>query len=270
MERKRPLRPATPLEIFTGRLGIRRESCFSRPHPREGAPAMTANPSDRLIVALDLPTIQDAEAMAERLSAHVSFFKIGMELAYIGGIPLGERLMKAGKKVFFDLKLHDIPNTVERATAQIAATGAQFMTVHAYPQTLAAAAQAARGTGLGILGVTVLTSMDEDDARAAGYAPPVADLVRLRARQTMEAGAAGIVCSPLEIGSVRAAAGRGMKIVTPGVRPAGAALGDQKRVLTPAEAVRAGANHLVIGRPITQAADPAAAAAAVLAEIAGS
>jgi orotidine-5'-phosphate decarboxylase len=239
-------------------------------NPTATSPATSpASRRDRLIVALDLPTIGEAEAMAERLSGHVSFFKIGMELAYIGGIGLGERLMRAGKSVFYDLKLHDIPNTVERATAQIAGTGARFMTVHAYPQTLAAAAGAAKGTGLGVLGVTVLTSMNEDDARAAGYAPPVADLVRLRARQTADSGAAGIVCSPLEIGSVRAAAGPAMAIVTPGVRPAGSPLGDQKRVLTPAEAIRAGADHLVVGRPITQAADPAAAAAAVLAEIAG-
>lgn len=207
--------------------------------------------------------------MAEQLAGHVSFFKIGMELAYVGGIALGERLMKAGHQVFFDLKLHDIPNTVARATAQIAATGATFMTVHAYPQTLAAAVVAAKGSPLGILGVTILTSMNETDARDACYGAPVSELVRMRARQAAEAGVAGIVCSPLEIASVRAAAGPAVKIVTPGVRPVGAPLGDQKRVLTPAEAVRAGADHLVVGRPITQAADAKAAAAAVQAEIAG-
>jgi orotidine-5'-phosphate decarboxylase len=208
---------------------------------------MMTDPAARLIVALDLPDVRAAEAMADRLSEHVVFFKIGMELAYTGGIALGERLMRAGKHVFFDLKLHDIPNTVERATAQIAATGAVFMTVHAYPQTLAAAVTGARGSGLGILGVTVLTSMNGEDAAAAGYALPVPELVRLKARQTAGAGA--------------------MKIVTPGVRPAGTPLGDQKRVLTPAEAIRAGADYLVVGRPITQAADPAKAAAAVQAEL---
>jgi orotidine-5'-phosphate decarboxylase len=228
---------------------------------------MMTDPAARLIVALDLPDVRAAEAMADRLSEHVVFFKIGMELAYTGGIALGERLMRAGKHVFFDLKLHDIPNTVERATAQIAATGAVFMTVHAYPQTLAAAVTGARGSGLGILGVTVLTSMNGEDAAAAGYALPVPELVRLKARQTAGAGAAGIVCSPLEIGSVRDAAGPAMKIVTPGVRPAGTPLGDQKRVLTPAEAIRAGADYLVVGRPITQATDPAKAAAAVQAEL---
>jgi orotidine-5'-phosphate decarboxylase len=228
-----------------------------------------SEPSSRLIVALDLPTVAAAEAMAERLFDHVSFFKIGMELAYMGGIPLGERLVRAGKKVFFDLKLHDIPNTVERATAQIAGTGASVMTVHAYPQTLAAAVKGAAGSRLGILGVTILTSMDQQDAADAGYAGEVQALVRRRAVQTVGAGAAGIVCSPLEIAAVRAAAGPAVKIVTPGIRPAGASPGDQKRVLTPTEAIRAGADHLVVGRPITQAADPAAAAAAVQTEIAG-
>jgi orotidine-5'-phosphate decarboxylase len=226
------------------------------------------SPSDRLIVALDLPSVREAEALAERLFPEVSFFKIGMELAYIGGIALGERLMRSGKEVFFDLKLHDIPNTVERATAQIAGTGARFMTVHAYPQTLAAAVKAAEGSRLGILGVTILTSMNQNDAAAAQYAGDVSGLVRTRAVQTAEAGAAGIVCSPLEIGPVREAAGPAMRIVTPGVRPAGAPLGDQKRVLTPAEAIRAGADHLVVGRPITQAADPLGSAAAVRSEIA--
>jgi orotidine-5'-phosphate decarboxylase len=207
--------------------------------------------------------------MAERLAPHVSFFKIGMELAYVGGIALGERLMRAGKDVFFDLKLHDIPNTVERATAQIAGTGARFMTVHAYPQTLAAAVKAAEGSGLGILGVTILTSMNEADATAARYAGTLPQLVLARAVQTAESGASGIVCSPLEIGPVRAAVGPSVRIVTPGVRPAGAPLGDQKRVLTPAEAIRAGADHLVVGRPITQAADPSGSAAAVQMEVAG-
>jgi orotidine-5'-phosphate decarboxylase len=207
--------------------------------------------------------------MAERLIEHVGFFKIGMELAYVGGIELGRRLMQAGQKVFFDLKLHDIPNTVERATAQIAATGAAFMTVHAYPQTLAAAVAAARGTPLGILGVTILTSMNDADAAAACYADDVSGLVRNKARQAAEAGVAGIVCSPLEIASVRAAAGPTVKIVTPGIRPAGAPLGDQKRVLTPVDAIRAGVDHIVVGRPITAAPDPAAAARSIQEEAAG-
>jgi orotidine-5'-phosphate decarboxylase len=224
--------------------------------------------STRVIVALDMPSIAQAEALADQLGDRITFYKIGMELAYIGGIPLGERLIRAGKKVFFDLKLHDIPNTVERATAQIAGTGATFMTVHAYPQTLAAAAAGAKGSTLGILGVSVLTSMSEEDAARAGYGMGVADLVRRRARQAQENHAAGLVCSPLEIAAVRETVGHALKIVTPGVRPAGADLGDQKRVMTPGEAIRAGADHLVIGRPITQAADPLAAAKAIIAEVA--
>ncbi len=222
---------------------------------------------DRVIVALDVSSIRDAEVMVERLGETVSFYKIGMELAYIGGIPFGERLIRSGKKVFFDLKLHDIPNTVERATAQIAGTGATFMTVHAYPQTMGAAALGAKGSELGILGVSVLTSMSEDDAARAGYGMGIADLVRRRARQAQENHAAGLVCSPLEIGLVRETVGHALRIVSPGVRPAGSSSGDQKRVMTPGDAIRAGADHLVVGRPITQAADPAAAAQAVIAEV---
>jgi orotidine-5'-phosphate decarboxylase len=231
---------------------------------------VTSSVSDRMIVALDVPTIAGAEAMVERLGDAASFYKIGMELAYIGGIALGERLMRAGKSVFFDLKLHDIPNTITRATAQIAGTGAAFMTVHAYPQTMAAAQAATAGTGLGILGVSVLTSMTEEDLARAGYGLGVADMVRRRARQAAENGIAGLVCSPLEIAAVRETVGQSLAIVTPGVRPAGSALGDQKRVMTPGEAIRQGADHLVIGRPITEAADPAKAARAILEEISAS
>jgi orotidine-5'-phosphate decarboxylase len=231
---------------------------------------VTRSISDRLIVALDVPTIAEAEAMTARLGESVTFYKIGMELAYIGGIALGERLMKQGKKIFYDLKLHDIPNTITRATIQIAGTGATFMTVHAYPQTLAAAQAAASGTSLGILGVSVLTSMTEEDLARAGYGMGVADLVRRRARQAADTGVAGLVCSPLEITDVRETVGHAIKIVTPGVRPSGSALGDQKRVMTPREAIRAGADHLVVGRPVTEAADPSAAARAILEEIAAS
>jgi orotidine-5'-phosphate decarboxylase len=232
------------------------------------APA-TGNPvSDRLIVALDVPDIAQAEALVMQLGDAVSFYKIGMELAYIGGIPFGERLMAMGKKVFFDLKLHDIPNTVERATEQMARTGATFMTVHAYPQTLLAAVKGARNTTLGILGVSILTSMTEDDAARAGYGLGITDLVRRRAKQAQESFATGLVCSPLEIAAVRETVGHGLRIITPGVRPAGADKGDQKRVMTPGEAIKAGADHLVVGRPITQARDPAEAARAILSDIA--
>jgi orotidine-5'-phosphate decarboxylase len=225
------------------------------------------DPRNHLIVALDFATIAEAEALVERLGETVSFYKIGMELAYIGGISFGERLIAAGKKIFFDLKLHDIPNTVEKATAQIADTGATYMTVHAYPQTLEAAVLGVKGTSLGILGVSVLTSMNDDDAARAGYGLGVTDLVRRRARQAEAAHAAGLICSPLEIVAVRETVGHALKIITPGVRPAGSAAGDQKRVMTPGDAVRAGADHLVVGRPITQAADPAGAASAIVSEI---
>jgi orotidine-5'-phosphate decarboxylase len=226
------------------------------------------DPRDRLIVALDVPTIAEAEALVLLLGDSVSFYKIGMELAYIGGISFGERLMAQGKKIFFDLKLHDIPNTVEKATAQIARTGATFMTVHAYPQTLEAATLGAKSTNLGILGVSILTSMNDDDAARAGYGMGVTDLVRRRARQAEAAHAAGLICSPMEIAAVRETVGHVLKIITPGVRPAGSSAGDQKRVMTPGDAIRAGANHLVVGRPITQSSDPAAAANAVVSEIA--
>ncbi|MGL5114690.1 MAG: orotidine-5'-phosphate decarboxylase [Beijerinckiaceae bacterium] len=224
--------------------------------------------TDRVIVALDAASVAEAESIVAELGETATFYKIGMELAYTGGIALGERLMRAGKNVFFDLKLHDIPNTIERATRQIAATGATFMTVHAYPQTLAAAVAGARGSDLGILGISVLTSMNEDDLARAGYGVGVADLVRRRARQAQEAGASGLVCSPVEIVAVRDAVGLSLKLVTPGVRPAGAAAGDQKRVMTPGDAIRAGADHLVVGRPIIEATDRAAAARGILKEIA--
>jgi orotidine-5'-phosphate decarboxylase len=223
---------------------------------------------DRVIIALDVASIAEAESLVTHLGDAGNFYKIGMELAYIGGIDFGKRLIAAGKKVFFDLKLHDIPNTVERSTAQIAGTGATFMTVHAYPQTIAAATKGAAGSNLGILGVSILTSMSDDDAARAGYGMGITDLVRRRARQAQESHATGLVCSPLEIAVVRETVGQSLKIVTPGVRPAGSDKGDQKRVMTPFEAIKAGADHLVVGRPITQAKDPAAAARAIVAEVA--
>ena len=171
--------------------------------------------------------------------------------------------------MFFDLKLLDIDNTVEKGAAAIAATGATFLTVHAYPKAMRAAAKAAAGSGLGILGVTVLTSMDDGDLREAGYGKGAAELVAMRAQHARDAGIAGVVCSPHEAAIARRVLGPKMAIVTPGVRPAGAALGDQKRAATPEAALAAGATHLVVGRPITAAADPAQAARDVLAEMAG-
>jgi len=229
---------------------------------------MSPDPRDRLIVALDLPDVEAAAAMVRQLGDTVSFYKIGMELTYAGGLGFARELVAAGRKVFLDLKLHDIPNTVEQATARVADLGATFLTVHAYPQTLAAAVRARGAGSLKILGVSVLTSMNDTDLAAAGYGLGVADLVRRRARQTQESGADGLVCSAAEIASVRETVGLGLSLVTPGIRPAGSAAGDQKRVMTPAEAIRAGADHLVVGRPITAAHDPLVAAESILAEIA--
>jgi orotidine-5'-phosphate decarboxylase len=225
------------------------------------------SPRDRLIVALDLPSPAEAEAMVARLGDSVSFYKIGMELTYAGGLPLAERLVEAGKKVFIDLKLHDIPNTVERATRQIAKLGASFLTVHAYPQSMQAALAGAAGSGLKLLGVSVLTSYDDADLVAAGYAHSVKDLVARRALQAKEAGVPGLVLSPEEVESIRALVGSGMTLVTPGIRPAGAAVGDQKRIMTPALAIAGGADHLVVGRPVTEAADPAAVAEQIVVDI---
>lgn len=223
---------------------------------------------DRLIVPLDLPGVAEAEAMVERLGDSVTFYKIGYQLAYAGGLPLIGRLAGAGKKVFADLKLHDIGNTVARGVESVARLGATFLTVHAYPQTMKAAVEGRAGSGLQILAVTVLTSYDDGDLHAAGYRLNVADLVEARAQQAQVLGIDGLVCSPEEAASVRKIVGHQMKLVTPGIRPAGADAGDQKRIMTPARAIAAGADYLVVGRPITSAADPKSAADAIQAEVA--
>jgi len=231
-------------------------------------------PRDRLIVALDLPGVDAAEALVARLGDSATFYKIGYQLAFAGGLALVPKLAARGKKVFIDLKLHDIGNTVAKGVESIAGLGATFLTVHAYPQTMRAAAEARQnsylknGSSLKILAVTVLTSYDNADLQAAGYRLDVAGLVELRARQAREIGIDGLVCAAEEAARVRGIAGPGMALVTPGIRPAGAAAGDQKRVMTPARAIAAGADYLVVGRPIVEAADPKAAADAVVAEIA--
>lgn len=223
-----------------------------------------------LIVALDVDTRAEAERLVAGLGDAVGFYKIGYQLFYGGdGLGLGRALIAGGKRVFFDLKLLDIDTTVEKGAAAIAATGAHFLTVHAYPRAMRAAARATAGTGLGILGVTVLTSMDDRDVAEAGYARDAAGLVALRAGQARGAGVAGLVCSPHEAQMVRAVAGPGLAIVTPGIRPVGGTLGDQKRAATPEAALAAGATHLVVGRPITAAPDPAEAVHRILAEMAG-
>ena len=222
---------------------------------------------DRLIVALDLPSVALAEAMVARLGDSVTFYKIGYQLAYAGGLPLVRQLADGGKKVFVDLKLHDIGNTVARGVESVAALGATFLTVHAYPQTMKAAVEGRAGSGLKILAVTVLTSYDDGDLHAAGYRLGVSDLVEARAQQAQVLGVDGLVCSPEEAASLHKIVGHQMVLVTPGIRPSGAASGDQKRIMTPARAIAAGADYLVVGRPVLQAADPKAAADAIQAEI---
>ena len=223
--------------------------------------------ASRLIVALDVPEIRQAEELAERLGDLRPVFKIGHQLAYTGGLALAERLVRAGRDVFLDLKLHDIPRTVEEGVRSLAGFGAAFLTVHAYPQTMRAAVAGRGGSSLKLLGVTVLTSMDDGDARAAGYAEPVADLVDRRAQDGEAAGIDGLVCAPTEVASLRRLLARERLLVVPGTRPAGAASGDQKRVRTPAEAMRDGADYLVLGRPITGAVDAVGAVRDILAEM---
>ena len=223
-----------------------------------------------LIVALDVDTRAEAEAIVQTLGDTVDFYKIGYQLFYGGdGLAFGRGLIAAGKRAFFDLKLLDIDNTVEKGAAAIARTGAKFLTVHAYPKAMRAAQKAAAGSGLTILGVTVLTSMDDADVADAGYSRDAAGLAALRAEQAKAIGIGGIVCSPREAQMLRAIVGPQMAIVTPGIRPKGSDAGDQKRIMGPAEALAAGASHLVVGRPITAAADPAFAVRQIRAEMDG-
>jgi orotidine-5'-phosphate decarboxylase len=223
---------------------------------------------DRLIVALDVPSVAAASALVEKLGDRVAFYKIGYQLAFAGGLDYAATLIRAKKKVFLDLKLHDIGNTVARGVESVAKLGATFLTVHAYPQTMHAAVDARKGSGLRILAVTVLTSYDDADLAAAGYDFTVPELVAERAAQARDIGVDGLVCSAEEAGNLRGIISDGMVLVTPGIRPGEADKGDQKRVMTPAQAIAAGANHLVVGRPIVAAPDPKAAAEAILAEIA--
>jgi len=222
---------------------------------------------DRLIVALDLPGLEPAKAMIDRLGDAVSFYKIGYQLAYAGGLSLVRQLNDAGKKVFVDLKLHDIGNTVARGVESLKASGATFLTVHAYPQTMKAAVEGRQGSKLRILAVTVLTSYDDADLAAAGYDMSVPELAAARANQARDTGVDGLVCSPEEAADLRSIVGPGMVLVTPGIRPAGSGSGDQKRIMTPSKAIAAGADYLVVGRPILEARDPKAAAEAIVAEI---
>jgi len=226
-------------------------------------------PKDRIIVALDVAQVDEARALIDQLGDSVGMFKIGLELIYAGGLALTETLAKEGKRVFLDAKLLDIEATVERATAAIAKTGAQFLTVHATDRkTLDAAVRGRGDSGLKLLGVTVLTNLDRSDLSEQGIEMPPLALVQERARLSQDAGFDGIVASGKEAAALRERL-RNFLIVTPGIRQAGTDVQDQARVVTPKDAVKAGADYLVIGRPITRADDPRAAALTIADEIAG-
>ena len=222
----------------------------------------------RLIVALDLPSVAEAEAMVARLADSVCFYKIGYQLAFAGGLDFACALADTGKQIFIDMKLHDVGDTVANGVKRIVLLGATFLTVHAYPQTMHAAVEARGNSKLRILAVTVLTSYDDADLAAAGYDFTVPELVAERAAQARDIGVDGLVCSAREAAALRPIVGPAMLLVTPGIRPAGAESGGQKRTMAPAAAIAAGADYLVVGRPIIAAADPRAAAEAILEEIA--
>jgi orotidine-5'-phosphate decarboxylase len=222
-----------------------------------------------IIVALDVDSAEEARSVVRRIGPGVSFYKVGMELYCAAGMEFARELQGEGKDVFLDLKFYDIPETVKRAVAQVAKTGVRFLTIHAVGAVMRAAFEGRGDSRLQLLAVTVLTSFDRRDLSEDGYSCEVSELVIRRARQAMEARMDGVVLSPVEAAAVRAVVGPRPILVTPGVRSAGASLGDQRRVATPAEALRDGATHVVIGRQITRAKDPAAEVARILAEIAG-
>ena len=228
---------------------------------------MTADP--RLILPLDLPSTAEARQMVETLGDAVSFYKIGLELLATDGMALARDLKGEGKSIFLDWKLHDIGATVERSARVLAGTGCDLLTVHAEPQVMAAAVKAKAGSDLKILAVTVLTSLTDADLIELGYAFSARDLVARRIRQAVDCGVDGIVSSPHEAALAREIAGPDFLVVTPGVRPFWSAKNDQARAATPADALKAGASHLVCGRPITAANDPREAALKVVAEMAG-
>ena len=222
---------------------------------------------DRLIVALDVPTVREAETIIDQLGDSVSFYKIGYQLVFAGGLDLARNLKRDGKKVFLDMKLLDIDNTIAKAVENIVGMNLDMLTLHAYPKAMRAAVEAAKGSDLCLLGVTVLTSMDDGDLAAAGYSLSAEELVLASARDAKVAGMGGIVACAQEAQKIRQTMGTELAVVTPGIRPAGGEVGDQKRVMTPAMAISAGASHLVVGRPIITAADPKSAADAIVADI---
>ncbi len=231
--------------------------------------ALRADAASRLIVALDVASPDAARALVERLSPDITTFKIGLELIYAGGLELAHELAASGRCVFLDAKLLDIGNTVQRATAQIAALGARYLTIHASDtKTLAAAVSGRANSGLRLLGVTVMTSLDFRDLAEQGVTRPPREMVLHRARLAQAAGFEGVIASPREAAALRSALGPALEIITPGIRPTGSDKGDQSRTATPSEAIAAGADKLVIGRPITAADDPEAAAEAIIREVA--
>ena len=232
------------------------------------AVAQTPAKSDsRLIVPLDVPTAEEARAAVARLGEAVSFYKVGLELFATDGMALARELKAAGKQVFLDWKLHDIPTTVERAAAAISGAGCDFITVHGEPQVMAAAVRGRGRSGLKVLAVTVLTSLTDADLEDMGYAGTARALVERRIHQAIEAGCDGVIASPHEAALARALGGKDFLVVTPGVRPSWSAKNDQARAATPLDALRAGASHIVCGRPITAANDPHAAALRVVSEM---
>jgi len=242
---------------------------MSQPVSPSAKPVSKGDMRERLIIGLDVPGVEEARSIVTRIGDAGSFYKIGYQLAYAGGFAFARELIEQGKKVFLDLKLHDIGNTVEEGVRSIARMGVTFLTVHAYPQTMRAAVAGKAGSDLKILAVTVLTSYDDNDLVEAGYAPvPAAELVSRRAGQARDIGIDGIVCAATEAQRVRGIIGPDRFIVTPGIRPAGSEAGDQKRIVTPGDAIRSGSTHLVVARPIVKAADPRAAAEAIVREMA--
>lgn len=222
----------------------------------------------RLIVPLDVPSAPEARALVTQLGAAVSFYKVGLELFASDGMALARELKGQGKQVFLDWKLHDIPTTVQKAAAALAGSGCDFLTVHGEPQVMAAAVRGRGRSDLKVLAVTVLTSLSDADLMEMGYAEGARALVERRIRQAIAAGCDGVIASPHEAAMARALGGRDFLVVTPGVRPDWAAKNDQARAATPLEALKAGASHIVCGRPITAASDPRAAAQRVIGEMA--
>ena len=246
--------------------GKRTKSSYS---PAVSTGTNPASPADRLIVALDLPDAKSALSLVDQLQGSVRWFKVGLELYIAEGNPLVRELQRRGYAIFLDLKLHDIPNTVASAVRAAGTLGVEMLTVHAAggPAMLAAAVEAAAGTDLALLAVTVLTSMDGAQLEATGVMTGAPEQVEKLAAMALASGVPGLVCSPAEVAALRERFGSKPVLVVPGIRPKGSEMGDQRRVATPAAAIADGSSYLVVGRPITRAADPGIAAREILAEM---